>query len=183
MATIRSRGNKYHVQIRKLGYPSLTRSFRSISVAKRWAKATEADMERSLHVSIPDPITVGELLRRYESEIVPNHKGCRVEIYKVKTLKKFFSSIPLSHLSSKEIAQYRDLRLKTISPVTVKRELTVLSSAISHASKMWGITVKRNPIADTHIPKFLMRAPDDWNMANKNALLMTLKWVESLPLH
>ena len=140
-------------------------------------------MERSLHISIPDPITVGELLRRYESEIVPNHKGCRVEIYKVKTLKKFFSSIPLSHLSSKEIAQYRDLRLKTISPVTVKRELTVLSSAISHASKMWGITVKRNPIADTHVPKFLMRAPDDWNMANKNALLMTLKWVESLPLH
>ncbi len=29
MATIRKRSNSYHVQIRKLGYPTLTKSFRN----------------------------------------------------------------------------------------------------------------------------------------------------------
>mgnify|MGYP005820247799 CR=1 FL=1 len=67
-------GKKYHVQIRKIGYPPVTRSFSSMSVARRWAKSTEADMERRLPVCIPDPFTVGDLLERYELEVVPSHK-------------------------------------------------------------------------------------------------------------
>jgi len=85
MATIRSRGSKFHVQVRKIGYPTVTKTFSSISVAKQWAKITEADMERQLHVVIPDNTTVGELLDRYETEIVPTRKGHRVEAYKVRT--------------------------------------------------------------------------------------------------
>ena len=77
MATIRSRGSKFHVQVRKIGYPAVTKTFSSISVAKQWAKITEADMERRLHVVIPDDTTVEELLDRYETEIVPTHKGHR----------------------------------------------------------------------------------------------------------
>ena len=80
MATIRSRGSKFHVQVRKIGYPTVTKTFSSISVAKQWAKITEADMERRLHVVTPDGTTVGELLDRYEKEIVPTHicmENCR----------------------------------------------------------------------------------------------------------
>ncbi len=48
MATIRKRGSRYNVQIRKEGYPSVTKTFTRISVAKKWAKGVEADMERHL---------------------------------------------------------------------------------------------------------------------------------------
>ena len=48
MATIRKRKGRYNVQIRKEGYPSITKTFTRISVAKKWANSIEADMERHL---------------------------------------------------------------------------------------------------------------------------------------
>ena len=75
MATIRSRDCKFNVQIRKKGYPFISKSFVSLTVAKKWAATTEADMERRLHVVIQDHTTVGELLQRYIKEVLPTHKG------------------------------------------------------------------------------------------------------------
>ena len=80
MATIRKRKGHYNVQIRKQGYPSITKtfiskSFVSLTVAKKWVNSIEASMERRLHVVIPDDTTVGELLNRYDREILPTHKG------------------------------------------------------------------------------------------------------------
>ena len=153
MATIRRRGKTYHVQIRKVGYPPVTKSFSSITVARKWTKATEADMERRLSVSIPSTLTVGDLLERYESEVIPTHKGSRREIYKSRTLRKNFSKIRLCDLSPSDVRQYRDIRLKTISPATLRRELAVLSSAINHASKEWGIFVSTNPVTAISVPR------------------------------
>ena len=36
MAAIRKRGSRYNVQIRKEGYPSITKTFTRISVARKW---------------------------------------------------------------------------------------------------------------------------------------------------
>ena len=63
MATIRKFRGKFNVQIRKKGYPFVSKSFVSLTVAKKWAATTEADMERRLHVVIPDDTTVGEFLK------------------------------------------------------------------------------------------------------------------------
>ena len=50
MATIRKRGSRYNVQIRKEGYPSVTKTFTRISVARKWANSIEANMERHLFI-------------------------------------------------------------------------------------------------------------------------------------
>ena len=71
MAGIRRRGDRINVQIRKKGYPFISKSFVSLTVAKKWVVTTEADMERRLHIVIPDDTTVGELLNRYDREILP----------------------------------------------------------------------------------------------------------------
>ena len=65
MASIRKRGNRINVQIRKKGYPFVSKSFVSLTVAKKWATTTEADMERHLHVAIPPPREPG--LRRKDA--------------------------------------------------------------------------------------------------------------------
>tara|TARA_B100000315_G_scaffold141388_1_gene130407 strand:+ start:247 stop:528 length:282 start_codon:yes stop_codon:yes gene_type:complete len=70
MATIRKRGGRYHAQIRKSGYASLTKTFSSLSTARRWASATEADMERNLYAP-PVEAILGDLLDRYEKEVSP----------------------------------------------------------------------------------------------------------------
>ena len=171
MATIRSRGKKYHVQIRKIGYPPITRSFSSISGARRWAKTTEADMERRLPVCIPNPFTVGELLERHELEVIPSHKGNQRAIYKSRTLRKYLYQIRLCDLSPSDVRQYRDIRLKTISPATLRRELAVLSSAINHASKEWGIFSSTNPVTAISIPRTADSCTRKLEASEENRLL------------
>ena len=44
MATTRKRGSHYNVQIRKEGYPSVTKTCTRISVAKQWASSIKEDI-------------------------------------------------------------------------------------------------------------------------------------------
>ena len=67
---------------------------------------------------------MGGLLTRYETEVLPIHKSHQVERYRLKQLNQHFSSLKLTELTSQEVAKYRDIRLKTISPASLKRELT-----------------------------------------------------------
>ena len=64
MATIRKRGSRYNVQIRKEGYPSVTKTFTSISIARKWDSGVEADMERQRYCPIPETIQLGGLFRK-----------------------------------------------------------------------------------------------------------------------
>ena len=46
MAYIRKRNGRYEAQVRRVGYPAVSKSFSSKTVAKKWIKAVETDMER-----------------------------------------------------------------------------------------------------------------------------------------
>jgi len=153
MASIRKRGGKYHAQVRKSGYPPLTKTFSSLTTAKRWASATEADMERNLHIVLPDKTTVGELLDRYGEDVSPLHKSHQVEKYRLKTLQRHLGDQRVSMLSPALICKYRDTRLKVVSPASLKRELVVLSSVLNTAIKEWGVNLQQNPVSMVSLPK------------------------------
>ena len=153
MATIRKRSGKYHAQIRKTGYQTLTKTFSSLTTAKRWASATEADMERNLHVVIPDTTLLRELLDRYEEDVSPQHKSHQVEKYRLKTLKRYLGDQRISTLSPAVLCKYRDIRLKVVSPASLKRELVILSSVLNTAIKEWGINLQNNPVSMVSLPK------------------------------
>ena len=59
----------------------------------------------------------------------------------------------LTDLTPKEIAKYRDIRLKAIFPASLKRELKILSRILTIASKDWGITLPQNPVQMISLPK------------------------------
>ncbi|MBT6202024.1 MAG: tyrosine-type recombinase/integrase, partial [Bacteroidetes Order II. Incertae sedis bacterium] len=153
MASIRKFRGKFNVQIRHQGYPSISRTFANLTIAKRWASTTEADMERNLHVVIPDNTTVGELLDRYEEEVSPLHKSHNVEKYRLQTLRKYLGDKRVSALLPSVVCKYRDTRLKTVSPASLKRELTILSSVLNIAIKEWGIGIPQNPVSMISLPK------------------------------
>ncbi len=154
MATIRKRGNRYHVQIRRRGQ-SITRTFGRLATAKSWIPKIEGDIERQLYVdtSGTERTTVLELLQRYQRQISPSHKGQQVEAYRLRTLKKHLGALRLIHLTNKEIASYRDDRLKEVSPSSLKRELTILSRVLTIASRDWGISIPQNPVKMISLPK------------------------------
>jgi len=76
-----------------------------------------------------------------------------VEGYRLKTLTMHLGALRLIHLTPKEVATYRDLRLKEVSPSSLKRELTILSRVLTIASRDWGISIPQNPVSMISLPK------------------------------
>ena len=147
MANIRMRQGRYQAQVRRHGYPQATKTFTSITEAKKWVKATEIDMERQ-QFSPKISMTVREMLEKYEQICLPTHKGADTsEKYRVKMLKNYFGVMPLDQLTPAHLARYRDARLKTVQSITVQRDFTVLRSAITTAMIEWDIPLKQNPVS------------------------------------
>ena len=152
MANIKLRRGKYQVQIRRKGYPDVYRTFTNKSVAKKWIKATEADMERKLFQPISG-LTLRDILDRYQQVIMISHKSPGTsETYRVNRLKMDLGSVALEHLTPEKISAYRDNRLQSVSGASVKRELVILRSALNTAIKDWGISLPANPVTNVRIP-------------------------------
>ncbi len=151
MASIAKRNGRYHVRVRKNGFPIQCRSFTGKRDALRWA----ADAERAAENGqlLLDDCSVGELLDRYRQEISSKKRGGNVEGYRIKTLRRsLLAPIRLSQLKSVHVARYRDDRLKQVSSASVKRELVILSHAISVAMKDWGYNLPNNPCQQIRKP-------------------------------
>ena len=94
-----------------------------------------------------------ELLDRYEEEVSPTHKSHQVEKYRLQTLRKYLGAKRVSTLLPSVVCKYRDARLRAVSPASLKRELTILSSVLNIAVKEWGINLQNNPVSMVSLPK------------------------------
>ena len=153
MANIRRRQGRWQAQVRRKGYSQVTKTFTSKEASKRRIKAVETDMERGEFKPRLD-MTVGQLIKRYQTDIIPKQKAHQSALVRCKRLRRMLGKINLSDLSPAHLASYRDERLKSIKPNTLKRELSILSSAINTAIIDWGIPIPSNPVAMTRIPKY-----------------------------
>ena len=82
MATIRKRGAKYEVQVRRTGFPPVTKSFHKLSDAREWAGLIETQADRqelSPDRKVLSLITLADLVSRYRDTVLPNNKGGHVE--------------------------------------------------------------------------------------------------------
>jgi hypothetical protein len=91
--------------------------------------------------------TLADILLRYGQEVTPQKKSAVIESTKIKVLLRdaALTQIKISALSSSIVAAWRDRRLKQVSGATVNREIDVLSAAINHARREWGIHIE-NPV-------------------------------------
>lgn len=150
MATIRKRNGKYQVQVRRQGCAPISKTFLKLDDAKAWARLTEVEADQ---VGLPvDPrvlakTTVAMILERYRDEIVAKKRGHEVETLIVNALlRQPWCKRSLAQIDSATFAEYRDTRLKTVQPCTVKRELGILQHAFDIAAREWSLPLRVNPI-------------------------------------
>jgi integrase len=144
MATIRKRGEgQYHVQIRKRGYPTQTKTFSKEADARRWATIIESEMERGVFVSRneAEATLVADVLTRYASEILPTKRSEQSDKSRIKTLIETFGPYRLASLNSSQIAQFRDRRLQVVGPQSVIHEINLLNRVLKTATMDWGIAL------------------------------------------
>jgi hypothetical protein len=78
MATVRKRGSKWHVQVRRSGHISQTRSFTHKADAEAWARKVERGIDSGeirTDTAALKSITVSDLLIRYRKDILPLKRG------------------------------------------------------------------------------------------------------------
>ena len=157
MATIRKRGDKWHVQIRRKGSPHLTRSFTRRSDALEWARHGEITADRRGLPTDPkllERLTVSDLVTRYRDELVPKKRGHEIETIILNAfLRSAIAQTTLSDVNPAQFADYRDQRLKTIKPATLNRELGLIQHVFETARKEWNITLPANPLKAVRRPR------------------------------
>lgn len=157
MAYIRKRGSSWQVQVRREGYPPLSKSFKTKADAAAWARDTERSIDRAeepISAQRLRGVTVGDLLRRYSETITSAKRGAGPEQYRIKTLLAHsLAQIALNKLSPATIAQYRDHRLKLVKSGTVRRELAIVQHCFEVAKKEWGLPIHTNPVQQITMPE------------------------------
>jgi hypothetical protein len=160
MATIRKRNGKYEVQVRRTGQSHLSRTFVEHKDAKVWARQMEIAADRHDLPTIVDKrkmsLTLGALVHRYKDTVTVRKRASENERIALSA----FALHPicrktLSELRPSDFAEYRDERLRTVKPISLKREFSTIHNLFEVARDEWGIPLKENPLA-----KLKLEAPD-----------------------
>lgn len=150
MASITKHGKKWRAQIARSGVRK-SKVFPTKQEARDWA----ADEESSLKLDQSDGcrLPFGDVMRRYGLEVSPMKRGhsweiARIEKWRVDPVGK----VRLCDLGPNDLADWRDRRLKDVSPGTVRRERNLMSAILTQARREWRL-IDANPMADVTAPK------------------------------
>ena len=156
MATFRKRGSSWHVQVRRNGQPTSSRSFRLKSDAELWARQVEQRLDcGDLPVDrrMLRSTTLSDLLKRYRDNVTPTKRGAAEERYRLAGfLNHPMASLQIGKLTSAVIADYRDERLLSVQGATVRRELALLRHVLVVSHNEWGIPIEANPVSLVSMP-------------------------------
>ena len=155
MATIRKRGDSYHVQIRKKGYPTVTKSFLLLADAQKWARSVERDIDKGVFqdTATAENSTLGDILDSYAKKILPSKKSRKTVLSQIRVIKPLLGNYSLSKLSPALLSQFRDQRLESADAQTVRKDLSLLHRVVVTAVKDWGISLPLgNPVALVRLP-------------------------------
>ena len=150
MATIRKRNGKYQVQIRRNGKLLGSKTFHTQKDAREWARKAEIELDKGEFEPNTHDLkhyTLKDIIVRYRDEVVPTKKTSSVETFTLNAfLRHPICTLRLDQVRVSDFAAYRDERLRTISPISLKRQLAPIAHAFQLAKTEWDIPIKANPV-------------------------------------
>ena len=156
MASFQKRSGSWRGVVKRKGFDRITRTFDTKGEAEAWARLIESEMDRGVFVSRQEAenTMLSEAIDRYISEILPLKKQLHRETNRALALKKsLLAKRSLASIQGKDIAEYRDNRLKEVSPNTIRLDLALLSHLFTIAVKEWGMAGLVNPVMQIRKPK------------------------------
>lgn len=119
MATIRKTpSGTWKALIRKKGWPTSAKTFRTKRDAEDWARRAEDEMVRGVYIdrSRSERMSFADALDRYLREVLPTKKPStqRSEAPRAERLREFFGAYSLAAITPDLVARCRDERLATL---------------------------------------------------------------------
>lgn len=164
MATlVKTPSDTWKAVIRRTGWPTTSKTFRTKRDAEDWARRTEDEMVRGVFIqrSASERLTLEVALKRYLAEVTPTKaaKTQQSEASSAKTLIASLGKYSLAALNPEIISSYRNARLAepsrrggSISSNTVRLELALLSHLFTVAIKEWHMGLPFNPVLNIRKP-------------------------------
>jgi integrase len=166
MATItKNTAGNWKAIVRKTGWPTTIKTFRTKRDAQDWARRVEDEMVRCVYIdrAPSEKMTLRAAISRYLTEVSPTKgKGAEQrERITAKPVLEALGNYSLAAITSDLVAGYRDQRLATRSPKTgnllsgntIRLELALLSHVFTTAIQEWRIGLVQNPVTLTRKPK------------------------------
>ena len=157
MATIRKRGQKWEVRIRKKGQSTQGKSFTYKADADAWIKEIEAEMNKGQFVSRKEAesTTLKEALDRFINEYIPRLKMAANETRRAKAIqKRKIASKLMASIRTKDIADFiKEREADGVKPNTIRLDLAILSRLFEVAAADWGMESLVNPVKRARRPK------------------------------
>jgi integrase len=172
MATIVGTKSKtWKAVVRRIGYPTVSKTFRLKKAAEDWAKGVEDEMARRIYIqrAPSEKTTLSQAMTRYLAEVSTSKSVSTQasEKTKSKPLVRILGDYSLAALTPDVIANYRDKRLnediqtksptskpkRKVSSSTVLHELALLSHLFTTARQEWQIGLTTNPVSGVRKPK------------------------------
>ena len=143
--------------IRKAGWPSAARTFRTKRDAQDWARRTEDEMVRGVFIQRAgsERTTLRVALSKYLEEVGPTKRATTLatDTKRAKILNKHLGAYSLAAITAEVVATYRDARLAAgKSNNSVRLELALLSHLYTTAIREWGLGLTYNPVAHVRKP-------------------------------
>ncbi len=153
MATIQkrkwSKSVSWVAQVRRKGFKSLVKTFKSRSSAVKWARHMEKNLDSGIvsDFSEASKLKIKDIINRYLNERKhTGKKGWRVEEYNLgKLMRDPVVDVNLLQFGSKDITDYKIRRLEEVCPTTFNKSLSLLKVLIDTAIHDWGINIPINP--------------------------------------
>lgn len=139
MGTIVKRGDSYRAVIRKVGHPTITKSFSKKAMAKVWIAETETAIER--RELVHGGVSVGSLMDRYLRELKVAKKLNKDTEKSFRHVAKSTADLYLDELTPDRLIEWRNTHHPNAAPQSVHRYLTRIGSVLSTAEVLWDTIV------------------------------------------
>ena len=169
MATItKTPSSTWKALVRKSGWPTTIKTFRTKRDAEDWARRVEDEMVRGAFIqrATSDRMTVKDAVERYLSEVVPTKRPTSqiADRKRSRVLIQNLGKYSLTALTPEVIAQFRDSRLagedrldgdgkpRPRTNNTVRLDLALLGHMLTTAIREWGVGLPVNPVTNIRRP-------------------------------
>lgn len=151
MATYRRRGSKWRVEICHHG-KRLSATFPSKAECERWATVKMYELAHGEHHPSAKK-TLGDALDRYLIQCTVKKRGAEREAKFIKRIRQNpLCERLLENITVVDWAEWRDWRLESVSPATVRREATIIKAMYRVAIKEW-LWLRISPFDNLVLPK------------------------------
>ncbi|MBO9469603.1 site-specific integrase [Endozoicomonas sp. G2_2] len=159
MATLtKTEAGRWKAVIRRQGWPTSSKTWRTKRDAEDWARRTEDEMARGIYQNRApaERMTLSGAIDRYLSDVTPTKKEStqKAEQAKARKLRAALGQYSLVAIAPDVVAGYRDEQLADgKSRDTVRLQLALLSHIFEIAIKEWRVGIWANPCRAVRTPK------------------------------